>query len=139
MPVCNKCMDSMQFVATIEKNDQLYHFYTCMKCHETDHEITYKFRPYNCPKHQWEHLGTEFKDDKTVHSILQVDRCDRCGSLRKTPRHTTEAGFSGRVDPEDPRLNLLWNRSSAGLFFDKEELKEINPPDIAAIPTEKEV
>ena len=136
---CNNCELTMTFVATIEKNDQFYHFYTCMKCNESAHDITYKYTHSTCPRHQFEHLGTEFKDSHLKHTIYQVDRCDRCGCLRRIPRHTIEAGFTGRVDLNDPRVNFLWNKSAAGIIFDKAEVNELKPPDHAEIPAEKDV
>lgn len=132
-------MTAMSFVATIEKSDQYYHFFTCMKCGESDHEITYKYDPSSCPKHQFEHLGTEFMDTAHKHTIYQVDRCDRCGALRKIPRHTMEAGISGRIDLNDPRVNFLWNRSAASILMDKAEVNELKPPEQPVIPAEKDI
>lgn len=111
---CKTCYESMVYIASREKDDLVYHFFYCYKCGVPEHEITYKYTPDTCPKHQVEHLGVKFVDDFHCHTLMQVDRCTRCGAVRETPRDTRQAGFSGRNEIDDPRVSnrLLFNKSS---------------------------
>lgn len=145
---CPVCLEISTYITTREKNDQYYHFYYCYRCGKPMHEITYKYTPDTCPtvngrKHQWEHIGTVFKDDPHCHRISHVDRCDRCGAKREIHRDTRNAGFTGRIEIDDPRVSrdLLWNRSVFDRFIPREfqELSIGNPDQHTILPTEAEV
>lgn len=137
-PKCD-CGLPYSFVITCEKDDQLYHFWQCPACGKPVHEIAYKYSPMD-GKHkcQWEFLGHKFVDDHHHHSILQLDRCSKCGGIRETPRDTNGAGLSGRIEIEDPRVKLLLNQSSWERMVPKEiqEMRTTPLPKAIVLPPE---
>lgn len=142
--LCKQCSTEMLYCSTVEKSDQLYHFYSCTGCGKPTHYITYKYNPADCPKHHWEHMGTEFIDDPHKHQINHVMRCDRCGAVHRIPRDTYGAGISGRVEIDHPKVEsqLLWNRTVFGMIDrdvrgigrGREEI-----PQEAQLPSEAEI
>lgn len=138
-PKCD-CGVKYVFYCTREKDDQLFHFWYCPKCGTPVHDITYRYHPTNCPKHHWEHIGTVLVDDKHCHQLYHVDRCDRCSATREIPRNTREAGFSGRIEIDDPRVqrDLLLNKSSWERVIPKElqELRTVDLPKYPVLPRE---
>lgn len=138
---CDLCAETMPCVAVTKKNDHIYSFFHCFKCGKNAHIIDYVYTPSTCPKHQYEHIGIEFNDSKHSHEIFQVDRCDRCGALRKTARHTEKAGFSKRVEVDDPRVvkNLLMNQSACPYILGKELSKEAMVTKHVVLPNEADV
>ncbi len=132
---CSDCDLDMMFVATRERDDQIFDFFQCIRCGKPNHSVRYKYTPSTCPRHFWEFIGTAFKDDPHCHTITHLARCDRCGAIREIPRDTRQAGLSGRVEIEDPRVKrtLLLNRDS----WKRRIPKELQ--DLRSVPLPKEV
>lgn len=144
MPTCRTCSTEMSYVVSSRKSDQIFHFFQCPKCGTPAHSITYYYSPADCPRHVTEHLGMEFKDSYHVHQLNQINRCIRCGAIQKVPQDIRNAGLSGHVEVEDPRIQkkLLWNKSAYDRLIPKDEQDGGIPPwvpDEAHIPTEREL
>jgi hypothetical protein len=105
------------------------HYVTVNKCELCDTEFEewhYTYTPKTCPGHIWGFSHRVFNDNPYEHTIDMVFKCDNCGAKRTVSQDTKRAGFSGRVEIEDPRVayTLLPNVSWALHFLDKDVDKE---------------
>ncbi len=144
MPYCAECKLEMAYVCSNRKGDQVYNFFQCRQCGSPEHTITYFYHPTQCPKPVWEHVGMAFLDGLHGHSLEQVNRCVRCGAIHKVAQDLRSAGFSGRVEVDDPRVKnrLLWNKSAYERLIPKNEQDGGIPnwvPTEAHVPTEREL
>jgi len=64
-------------------------------------------------------VGTAFEDNRHSHRILHIAQCQDCGLIHKIPRSVKEAGVSGAVDVDDPRVKrtLLLNDTVRKRYF----------------------
>ena len=60
--------------------------------------------PFDCRHTLMEFKGTAFVDGLHSHQIVQLFQCQDCGLVHKVPRSVKEAGVSGAVDIDDPRV-----------------------------------
>jgi hypothetical protein len=60
--------------------------------------------PTDCRHTLMEFKGTAFVDGRHSHQIVQLFQCQDCGLKHKVPRSVKEAGVSGAVDIDDPRV-----------------------------------
>jgi len=60
--------------------------------------------PADCRHTIMQFKGTAFIDGFHSHSIMQIFQCQDCGFVHKVHRTVKEAGVSGSVDVDDPRV-----------------------------------
>jgi len=80
-------------------------------------------RIVDCYPHTMLFKGTAFRDGKDAHQIIQIAQCQDCGLVHKIPRSVKEAGVSGSVDIDDPRVKrtLLLNDSVRKRYFSERD------------------
>ena len=76
-------------------------------------------RVEDCRPHRMKFAGTQFQETNHSHQILHIARCIDCGLVHKIPRSVKEAGVSGSVDIDDPRVKrtLLLTDSVRKRYF----------------------
>ena len=128
--LCPECFGPTEYlISKIDKQnrDKVIRGYQCKVCgHIFDGDWCYRYTPENCLAHQWEFVYRRFKDDPHTHTIEMVFECDRCGAQKTTRQDTKEAGFSGRVEIDHPKVSptLALNKSVAKRIFSKEEIND---------------
>ena len=65
-------------------------------------------------------------DDPHAHSINMVFVCDRCGARHYESQDTKNAGLSGRVEIEHPKVwrTLKLNKAMAKRMYSQEEFND---------------
>ena len=130
MIFCPECLGPTKYlISKISKQskDKIEHGYQCKVCgHVFTARWNYRYVPENCPGHQWEFVCRQFKDDPHKHSIEMIFQCDRCGAEKTVRQDTKEAGFSGRVEIDHPKVapTFALNKSMAERVLDKEDFKD---------------
>ena len=62
-----------------------------------------------------EFKGTAFVDGHHSHQIVQIFQCQDCGGVNRVNRSVKEAGVSGAVDIDDPRVKRTLRLTSSVL------------------------
>ena len=122
---CDMCGGALKlnYIAVKDVEIQV-RVYKCIFCGaEYDFKV-HKYTPITCPKHRWVFSHRVFVDNPFTHTIEMIFVCDRCAAIRKERQDTYDAGISGRVEIDDPRVTntIAVNKSWAKHFIDDKEL-----------------
>ena len=124
--LCEYCYGNLKPLYTASKDDHTVKVYRCEVCGKNNEDWYYKYNPQNCPKHHWIFDHRVFMDDPHAHSINMVFICDRCGARHYQPQDTKDAGVSGRVEIEHPKVwrTLALNKAVAKRMFTQEDFND---------------
>lgn len=69
--------------------------------------------PVDCNHPVMQFKGLAFVDTKFNHRLDQIFQCQDCGIVHRVPRSVAEAGRSGAIDLDDPRVlrTAIYNKS----------------------------